>query len=193
MEPNEVTPGAKVAITRAGFWRTIPGILAGLAALITAVGGLIVILNAAGFLGGDDPPPPPSVTRLEAEAAIDISPDQVMARSEASDARTALVVAPRTLPLGLTLDDAASCVFMVRYSNDNFGDLEQVAIAVDGDAVDRFDTRDTGGEGGGWNLFETSEPMGPVDLAQGPHRVELTVTGGDDRGIEVDYVEASCG
>jgi hypothetical protein len=34
------------------FWTTVPGILTGLAAVITAVGGLLVVLSQTGLLGG---------------------------------------------------------------------------------------------------------------------------------------------
>jgi len=173
------------------FWRTLPGILTGLAGLVGAVGSLLVGLYATGILGGNGPSPS-KVERLEGEGAVGVSADRVMARSEASGARTVLVFGGESLSLAFSLDNAASCVFAVRYSNDNFGDLEQVAVAVDGSATGGFDSRDTGGEGQGWNTFEMTDRIGPIDLLAGPHHVELTVVGGDGRGLEVDYVEADC-
>lgn len=174
------------------FWRTLPGILTGLAALVAAVGGLLGGLYSTGILG-DNGPSRSIVERLEAEGAVGVSADRVMARSEASGARTILVLDDETLLLAFTLDTAADCVFAVRYSNDNFGDLEQVAVTVDGSAAGGFDSRDTGGEGQGWNTFETTERIGPVNLPAGPHHIDLTTVGGDGRGLEVDYVEADCG
>ncbi|MGH3914059.1 MAG: hypothetical protein ACRDTC_11740 [Pseudonocardiaceae bacterium] len=41
-----------------GFWQTIPGILTGVAAVLTAVGGLLAILFQAGIIGGDGSPAP---------------------------------------------------------------------------------------------------------------------------------------
>lgn len=45
------------------FWATLPGILTGLAAVITAVGGLIITLNA---VGGDEPSADPQQDLLQA-------------------------------------------------------------------------------------------------------------------------------
>lgn len=42
--PDETTAG--------GFWRTLPGVLTAMAALLTAVGGLVVALHQTGILGG---------------------------------------------------------------------------------------------------------------------------------------------
>lgn len=36
------------------FWSTIPGMLTGLAAIITAIGGLLIVLSQIGFLGDAD-------------------------------------------------------------------------------------------------------------------------------------------
>lgn len=42
-----------------GFWQTVPGILTGLAAVLTAIGGLFAVLLQIGIIGGSDNTPPP--------------------------------------------------------------------------------------------------------------------------------------
>lgn len=47
------------------FWVTLPGILTGIAAIITAIGGILLALHAIGYFDGSDNPTqvnPPSVT-----------------------------------------------------------------------------------------------------------------------------------
>lgn len=39
--------------TNKSFWTTLPGILTGIAAVITAIGGIIIALQAAGLIGGN--------------------------------------------------------------------------------------------------------------------------------------------
>lgn len=48
------------------FWGTLPGILTGVAGLITAIGGLLIVLNQVGFLGSG--PPERAVTPTSPEA-----------------------------------------------------------------------------------------------------------------------------
>lgn len=42
---------------RSGFWQTVPGIMTALAAIITAVAGLLIALYQAGLLSGSKSPP----------------------------------------------------------------------------------------------------------------------------------------
>ncbi len=63
---------------RGGFWATLPGILTGLAAVITAVGGIVLGLYQHGVLGVrhdassvSSPGPPPSPARSPSSAAQD--------------------------------------------------------------------------------------------------------------------------
>lgn len=44
------------------FWTTVPGILTGIAAIITAIGGLIIALNAAGIFTDTNTPTPTTST-----------------------------------------------------------------------------------------------------------------------------------
>jgi len=43
------------AKTASGWWQTLPGMLTGLAAVLTAVGGLIAVLHQSGYVGKDSP------------------------------------------------------------------------------------------------------------------------------------------
>lgn len=51
------------------FWKTVPGILTGLAALVTAIGGLIVVLVQVFGTPGQDPPADTG-THVNGESAI---------------------------------------------------------------------------------------------------------------------------
>jgi hypothetical protein len=61
-EGTEEKPDAKA---RKPFWTTLPGILTGLAAVVTAVGGLITVLLTAGILG-----PPPEATAQPSQSNV---------------------------------------------------------------------------------------------------------------------------
>ena len=76
----------------------------------------------------------------------------------------------------------------VRYSNDNFGPLETVAVSVDGTSLGQFVPQDTGDFGHGWNVFLWSDIVGSVDLSAGDHHVVVSVSGGDGFGVEIDLV-----
>lgn len=56
---------ARKSKDKSTFWTTLPGILTGIAAIITAVGGLLVGLNSAGMLS-----PKPTATPTKREWAI---------------------------------------------------------------------------------------------------------------------------
>ena len=53
------------------FWTTLPGILTGIAAVLTAIATLIGALSAAGIISFQSPTPPPSIT---ASPSISASP-----------------------------------------------------------------------------------------------------------------------
>ena len=55
-----------------GFWRTLPGVLSAIAALVTALTGLVIGLNQIGLFGSDDTPTSNvSVTASSEEALPD--------------------------------------------------------------------------------------------------------------------------
>ncbi|HII07668.1 MAG TPA: hypothetical protein HA349_10265 [Methanotrichaceae archaeon] len=55
------------------FWNTLPGILTGIAAVITAIGGLLVILDSMGVFDGDEPDGPqielPKIEQFDSDPA----------------------------------------------------------------------------------------------------------------------------
>jgi hypothetical protein len=66
---------------KSGFWNTLPGILAGVAGIISAVAALIVGLNQAGLIGTSHTTPPPKNSISEPEKsqpAFRSSPTQFM-------------------------------------------------------------------------------------------------------------------
>ena len=73
-ETSKERPGKK------SFWKTIPGILSGVAAVITAIGGLLTVLITNGILGTAATPTPtivaaPSVVATTPEnGAADVDP-----------------------------------------------------------------------------------------------------------------------
>ena len=63
----DASPAAPPAASPAGgWWSTLPGIITGAAAVITAVTGLIIALKSAGLLDPGTPTPPPPVTGHQA-------------------------------------------------------------------------------------------------------------------------------
>jgi hypothetical protein len=60
--------------------------------------------------------------------------------------------------------------------------------SVDGEGIGQFQVEDTGDGGFGWNVFLSSEPLGPVNLQTGTHEVHISVIGGDAYWVEPDKV-----
>lgn len=129
--------------------------------------------------------------RLEAEAGTGAG--SVMSRTNASGHRTAWLHAGETRTLAFRLTHACPSIAQVRYSNDNSGGLETVAVKIDGRTLGSFQALDTGNWGGGWNVFVDGPQSGPLSLATGAHRLTLTVSGGDGYGVEFDKVTLQCG
>lgn len=92
----------------------------------------------------------------------------------------------RTMSINLPYNTEYQLV--VRYSNDNFGPLENVTVSVDGVPVGNFAAQDTGDFGAGWDVFVDSSLLGPLTLGPGLHQVTISVSGGDGGGIELDKV-----
>jgi len=111
-----------------------------------------------------------------------------MPRSAASGELTVLLHDGESQVLSFQLPAAARYSLTVRYSNDNYGPLETVSVSVDDAIVGQFEAQDTGDYGLGWNVFESSGPIGSVDLQPGAHEVTVSVTGGDGYGVEIDVV-----
>ena len=55
MEDQQPETEAGAKPEKPSFWTTVPGVLTGLAALVTAGATLLAAANQAGFFGADDP------------------------------------------------------------------------------------------------------------------------------------------
>ena len=64
-----------VADTDKGFWQTAPGVITAVAALITAVGGLLAVLLQTGVIGGDSSPAPAASAVSSAAGSQGEQPD----------------------------------------------------------------------------------------------------------------------
>jgi hypothetical protein len=117
---------------------------------------------------------------------------QIMQRSNASGRQTVwLRLRGQSRQLGVTLSSAATYEASVRYSNDNFGGLEWVALTVNGKPFGSpggFWAQDTGDWGQGWNNFRSSPAIGSVRLPAGTTTIVTTVSGGDCCGVELDVL-----
>ena len=111
-----------------------------------------------------------------------------MQRVGASGSRTVWLQTGETRTFSFEPEETGSYNIFVRYSNDNYGPTETVAVSVDGSTVSQFSAEDTGGGGNGWDDFKLSQPLGPVPLNSGKHSLILNVSGGDGYGVEVDEV-----
>lgn len=63
-----------VGMAEGNFWKTVPGVLTAVAAVITAVGGLLAILFQVGVLGGGDEPPAAASSSAPTSAPAATSP-----------------------------------------------------------------------------------------------------------------------
>jgi len=107
-------------------------------------------------------------------------------RSEASSRATRWLRAGESANLVLDISTPGPYHVSIRYSNDNFGALETVTVAIDGATIGQFQASDTGDGGFGWNVFSESPVLGPVDLVRGSHELTVSISGGDGNGVEID-------
>ncbi len=115
---------------------------------------------------------------------------QVMQRGAASDLKTMLLKSTESITLPFTLGAAAHYTVSVQYSNDNnnLAPSETISLSINGVSLEQFVAEDTGDGGSGWNIFASSGSLGSIELQPGLHEVEISVTGGDDFGVEIDAV-----
>jgi hypothetical protein len=92
------------------FWTTLPGLLTGLAALLTAVTGFLVIVHPHGAAGPKESPP--AVARLAPETARE-APDAPGSSSHAS----ATMEKKKTTVLVTAKDGTATRVFLNGFKN----------------------------------------------------------------------------
>ncbi len=112
----------------------------------------------------------------------------IMTRSNASLGETKLLMSGDSLTFKFKTLGEKQYSIKIRYSNDNYGPLEVVSIFSDNVKVGEFNPQDTGDYGNGWDIFITSEAIGPVLVGPGDHTLTLKVEGGDGYGVEIDSV-----
>lgn len=111
-----------------------------------------------------------------------------MSRSNASRGVAVLLQSAQVRAMDFAVERDTSTQFSVRLSNDNWGPLEKVELYLDGKKIGEGLAPDTGDRGVGWNRFVELN-IGKASLTTGIHRLEIRVTGGDGRGIELDFVK----
>jgi hypothetical protein len=115
-----------------------------------------------------------------------------MPRGAASNELTMLFHAGQALRFEFSLAEGRRYrSIVVRYSNDNYGPLEQLKVYVDHKLRDQFAAQDTGDFGRGWNIFREDRVQAPLSLKQGSHTLGITVSGGDGFGVEIDSMTLS--
>jgi hypothetical protein len=131
-----------------------------------------------------------SVLVLEAEAGT--GDGSSVARNNASAGQTRHLVTGESAMMSFSLAFPGSVDTVVRYSNDNFGPLENVQVLIDGIPMGSFLAQDTGDFGAGWNVFvdDSSLPTSG-QLTAGSHQLSLAISGGDGFGVEIDNVTLS--
>lgn len=134
------------------------------------------------------PPLPTAAARIDLEAESGSGQGVISQRSEASGGRTVWFHDGESRFLSFALADGGRYVVRVRYSNDNAGPLETIAVQVDGESAGEFSAEDTGDFGIGWNIFRWGGLSGSIELSPGTHEVKISVLGGDGSGVEIDLV-----
>ncbi len=131
----------------------------------------------------------PATLAFEGEAGF--GDGQTMQRSQASSQATVRLQAGEQQRYTFLLPVAATYRILLRYSNDNANSspTEALQVQVDGFDIGSATAVDTGDGGSGWNVFATASDVGIVALGVGSHTLEVTVTGGDGFGVELDTVK----
>jgi len=158
MQKNSTPPLSKGDRDKS-FWRTIPGIVAEVTALITAVGGIITILYATGIIGVRSTPsnPPPGETLSPDRVSVSRPPlplptntsattpddcllgyfqgirkDNVFALEEGASAHV-LIGREKTKedPTGIQLSDDRQIVGAIRLSYVHSGEIFKIESVVD--------------------------------------------------------------
>ena len=169
--------------------------------LLVAGVGLVCVLSGCGSLA---PPPAPSMhddnpsAEIDLQAASSPNGNPVMSRAQASGGQTVLLKNNGSVSLPFDLRTPGSYKIAVRYSTDGPGvRSEQVDVAVDGKPAGQFEAQNTRtaqqNPGGGWDSFVASPTFGPVNLSRDTHTVKLTVSAGDQYGIEINEVTLTRG
>ena len=127
------------------------------------------------------------------EGEVGTEDGEIKDRSCASKKLTVQLDDGETRMRSFVIDETKTFDIKVRYSNDNFGPLETVEVSIDGAVIGSFQAQDTGDDGNGWDNFRSSGTIGTMTLSAGEHELELSVSGGDGGGVEIDNVILDAG
>lgn len=176
----DLSPAQAEIVTSHPAWRSVRYASA-VAIGVGIVGILWFVLNTPA------PIPPPPGLLLEHEAELDTSGGGVVRdRSEASAAKSLLLVQNQQAAWTAILPQDGSYELDVQYSNDGPTDL--VSVMIDGQEPVSFETKKTGSFGNGWNKFVTATCMvGP--LSRGKCEIVLMVEKADEKGVEIDRMQ----
>lgn len=165
--------------------------------------GVVIWVGACSWVRGDS-----SADGQAQDPAVASAPEPVQAKippimiqAETAKQTTGCKLIPRSKAVGkkvLHMDTSASAVLIlqvehdgeyeaiVRYSNDDSGDLDTLALYLDGQKADSWQTEDTGDGGEGWNIFVESEPVPLGQVSKGRHELRLELENSDGWGVDVD-------
>ncbi|HPO14090.1 MAG TPA: hypothetical protein PLI09_11640 [Candidatus Hydrogenedentes bacterium] len=131
---------------------------------------------------------PPAPQTLQAENGY--GQGSIKQRGNAQGLQTVWLLAGETRSIDFSTTASANMTVSVRYSNDNYGPMEEIDLALDSRPVGSFTTEDTGDYGYGWNIFVQSPVMGSVAIGAGNHTITVTAREGtgDGYGVEIDSV-----
>ena len=116
---------------------------------------------------------------------------QIMSRSNAYNQSTLWLHSNESRNYTFQLSQASRFNIKIRYGNDNFGETERIKVFIDGVSVGEIESRDTGNECSevacGWNEFY-EDMLENIGIESGEHDLTLTISGGDEYGIEIDHL-----
>lgn len=156
----------------------------------------LVVLMVSGCIPTSmDDLPVPNIPIFTLQAEGGTGDGATMPRGNAAGQKTVLLYAGQTRSFAIHFDQPQTRRVQVRYSNDNGGNLtETVQVLVNDQLLGAFDAVDTGAglaPGNGWNVFVSSEPLGPATFRAGWNTIAVHVleNTGDGYGIELDQAE----
>lgn len=123
---------------------------------------------------------------VQAEAAKQITGCNLIGRSNAVGRKVLHMDTSASAVLILQLEQDGEYEAIVRYSNDDSGDLDTLALFLDGQKMVSVQTEDTGDGGEGWNVFVESAPVRLGQVSRGRHELRLELENSDGWGVDVD-------
>ena len=188
---------------KASFWATLPGILTGIAALITAVGGLLAILYNTGVIGNKPPPPnniatatvalSPSVPASPSSDCFEqffsgIAKDRIAAVEAGANVQVVGPNQPKQNAIGLKLTDGNKPVAALRFQFFGDNDLFKIEKIVNSNCeeleINKYRNSSRGGDNKAFQNWDTLQ----ADLED--RRYELRF-GYDSGSISVNLQKVS--